>query len=335
MKRSCTVSLILLALVCGASAWALTEDEQTGIDALLKDTMASLTTGEPALWNLFSTQGSAAVIRTSEGFAAANRGKLKADPDVAAQFTLPEGVTLADSSLMRVGEFIMGRAQLEGKAPAPSEAGRTVPEGSPLRDLWSAFWHSEQHFFVRQPKADEAAAPAESPAPEPTPKPPKWELTLAAVQDGPERSWRHVSLCIAPVAEESDGAGPAGESVVQVLKSWEQAVLQGDMTPLTESLYPDPFCVAGHLPDGQAWFFTYPEYLITMMGAALGMGSAEQSQMLDLSPKVSGPVGTILGQWAVEVPMFGNITLGLTATLVQPEDKWMLVAMCAGMLEEY
>ncbi len=325
MRGITLTSVIVVALLAAPFAWGLSESDQAGIDKLLTDTRAALTGAEePGLWSLFSTQGSAAVWRTDEGFVAAGRSKLKSDETVAATFSLPENVEMAGQALGRVGDFIVGRVQFTASIAPPPVPPTPVPAS--LGDLWGAFWVEGPARFV-EPQPEEGTVPVE-----PEPLIEEWEMTISAVRDGPKRTWRYVSLCVTPYEEETDQAAAA--DVAQTLRSWERTMLQGDVTELSQHLYDDPFIVAAYTPDGQAWYFAYPEYLTTMLASALAMGSAEQSNMLDLDVRVSGPVATALGKWFVEIPMFGSATLGLSTILVQEDGKWMLVALSGGMLEE-
>jgi len=319
--------LVCLSLLCLApAALALTEREQQGVDKLLSDTLSAMTGGKPALYELFSTQGSAAVIRSQDGFVAANRARLKSQNELAGAFVFPQGTKLEKQQLQRCGEFIMGRAvfmiQIEAM-PAPQVAAAPTPVAADLGGVWDSFWWNESRFRVQRA------------APQPRPRPVKieqrWEATVAAVQDGPQRSWRYVSLAVTPLEEAPDQA--AIGSVQSTLRTWERCFVQGDTSELASSLYNDPFVVAAYTPDGQAWFFTYPEYLTTMLGSALAMGSADRSSMGDMSISVSGSVASVVGRWSVDIPMFGSMEMGLTGTLVKDGGKWMVVSLCGGMME--
>ena len=324
MKTIIGANLVLCLLMISAGAWALSESEQQAMDQLQADLAFAMMQGEPELHTLFSTQGSALIMGTEEGFIGATRGKLRSDADLAAQFRLPEGLALGAESLSRAGEFIMGR--LEWVAPGPLPPPTVAPRERPaMRDLRSAFMWSEEQFYVRREQLKAPAAPLLPPPML------KWDVVLAAVQDGPGRTWRLVTLAVTPQAE----AVPPAEqqAALDNIRAWEHTFMQGDISLLSAQLYPDPFCVAAHTPDGQSWFFTYPEYLTTMLGSALAMGSAERSQMLDLDARVSGQVATVTGHWLVDVPIFGSMVWQLAATLVRPEERWLLVSLCAGLVE--
>lgn len=315
---------VFAVLLGGQSVWALSENDQAGMDKLLADTVLSLTTGEPALWNLFSTQGSAAIMGAADGFTAASRSKLKSDADLAAAFRLPEGTKITSANLSRMGEFVAGRLKLtfETMPPPPPP----VVEPPSLGDVWGAFMPPEMpRFIVRE---EPAACEPEPPAPIIH----NWDVCVSAVQDGPQRSFRYVSLTITPEVETTDQA--AVGAVVETLRSWERSLLQGDVTELSQGLYSDPFVVAAYTPDGQAWFFTYPEYLTTMLATALSMGSAERSAMLDLDTVVSGPVASTIGKWSVDIPTVGQMTMGMTGSLVNEDGRWLMVSLCGGLLED-
>ena len=50
----------------------------------------------------------------------------------------------------------------------------------------------------------------------------------------------------------------------------------------------------------------------------------------DLKATISGSVATVTGTWNVELPMYGSISMGLFATLVKAQDRWLMVTMGAG-----
>lgn len=322
MRTLVGAHVVLCLLLISAGAWGLSEGDQQAMDQLQADLAFAMMRGEPELHTLFSTQGSALIMGTEEGFIGATRGRLRSDEELAAQFRLPDGLALGAESWTRAGEFIMAR--LEWVAPPPVPPPAVTPRERPeFRDLRSAFFWSEEQFYVRPDKPE---------APPLVPPPMlEWDVVLTAVQDGPGRTWRLVTLTITPEAE----AVPPAEqqAALDNIRAWEHTFMQGDVGLLAAYLYPDPFCVAAHTPDGQSWFFTYPEYLITMLGSALAMGAAERSQMLDLDARVSGQIATVTGNWLIEVPIFGSMVWHLAATLVQPEDRWLLVSLCAGMVE--
>lgn len=325
MKTVICASAVLCLLVISAGAWALSESEQQAMDQLQADVAFAMMQGEPELYTLFSTQGSALIMGTEESFIGATRGKLRSDAALASQFRLPEGLAVGAESWSRAGEFIMGR--LEWVAPGPAPPPTVAPRAAPApRDLRSAFFWSEEQFYVRPERPRPPAAPALPPPML------KWDAVLTAVQDGPGRTWRLVTLAVAPKSE----AVPVAEqqAALDNIRAWERTFMQGDISMLSAQLYPDPFCVAAHTPDGQSWFFTYPEYLVTMLGSALAMGAAERSQMLDLDARMSGQVATVTGHWLVDVPIFGSMVWQLAATLVRPADRWLLVSLCAGLVEE-
>jgi len=303
-------------------AWGLTDRDQTGLDELLSSTVSTLTCQEPELWSLFSTQGSTAIIRADEGFVAANRGRLKSKADLSAAFVLPAGTQITSQDLQRVGEFVIGRVVLTAEIQAP-QVGEVVGV-QPLGDVWDAFWWDENKFRIRRPGPRVKTRPKTIEQ--------SWQATLGAIQDGPKRSWRYVSLTITPMVQSSDEAAVGG--VVETLRTWERSVMQGDVSELSRYLYDDPFCAAAYTPDGQAWFFTYPEYLTTMLSSALAMGSADRSMMVNLDVSTSGPVATVVGQWDVDIPMLGSMRMGLTCALVKEQDRWMMVSLCGGMLED-
>ncbi|NSW57168.1 MAG: hypothetical protein HPY44_14235 [Armatimonadetes bacterium] len=315
---------VFAVLLGGHAVWALSENDQAGMDKLLADTVTSLTTGEPALWNLFSSQGSAAIIGTADSFTAASRSKLKSNADLAAAFRLPEGTKIASANLSRLGEFVAGRLKLTFETTPPPPP--PVVEPPSLGDVWDAFMPPQMSRFVVR----EAPAACEPEPPAPIVQ--TWDVCVSAVQDGPQRSFRYVSLTITPEAKTTDQA--AVGAVVDTLRSWERSMLQGDVTELAQGLYSDPFVVGAYTPDGQAWFFTYPEYLTTMLATALSMGSAERSAMLDLDTVVSGPVASTIGKWSVDIPMFGHMTMGMTGSFVNEDGRWLMVSLCGGLLED-
>ncbi len=254
----------------------------------------------------------------------ASRATLGSNAALAQQMRLPAGLRVTDSALTRTADFLTGRVQLE--LPAPAAASQGFPLGPPLHDVYSAFFHPEAEHLVTLPRPVKAATAAPSAA-----GATRWEMTLSAVPEGPQKGWRHVILTVAPVASNADTAAIGG--VNEVLRSWEQSVLEGDLSPLARCLNPDPLCIAVQTPDGQSWFFTYPEYFTTMLGTALSMGNAQKSQMLDLDTRVSGPVATVAALWAVEIPVFGSMQLGMTSVLVNVKGTWLLVGLTAGAAE--
>ena len=103
---------------------------------MLGKAVSALTSADQPLFELFSTQGSAAVIATDDGFVAASRSKLKSDAALAAKFTLPKGTVVTGSKLQRAGGFVLGRVSLE--TPAAPAAAPVVAQDT-MRDLWAAF----------------------------------------------------------------------------------------------------------------------------------------------------------------------------------------------------
>jgi hypothetical protein len=45
---------------------------------------------------------------------------------------------------------------------------------------------------------------------------------------------------------------------------------------------------------------------------------------------VSGRVATVVGRWEVVSLAFGIAPYGVTATLIETENGWKIVSMCAG-----
>jgi ketosteroid isomerase-like protein len=274
----CVGGLLCLAV----SGWTLTDDQTKGIDTLVQKTLTSFTTGDPAVWALFTTQGSAAVMRTADGCVAAARAKIKTDEALAAKYKLPAGLAEVkeERKLQLAGEFIQGRVRLEREVNGEKE---------------------------------------------------KWDLTLVAVQDGENRSWRYVALCACPVAKEPDTA--AQQSVAQVLQAWEKALTEGNTAGLAAQLNADPLCLAVFTPDGQPWFFTDRDYIVSTLDGLVSMGTATASSMTELDTRADGPVASAVGKWHIEIPMFEPMDAGFTAVFIKTADKWLLVSLCAGPAE--
>jgi len=279
-----TATLVACALLCSAlGAFALTEEQTAGMDALLAKTLTSLTTAEPAVWTLFSSQGSAAVIGTPEGPVAASRSKIKTNPDLAAKFTLPAGLTEVkeERKLKTGGEFIMGRFRLEREVDGAKE---------------------------------------------------KWDLTVVAVRDGENRSWRYITLAAMPTPKEADAVNQ--QAVSEVLKAWEGALLDANTAGLAEVLNADPLCLGVYTPDGQPWFFTDRDYIVSTLDSLTAMGTASASSLSELDTRANATVATAVGKWHVELPLFEPLDAAFTALFIKPADKWMLVSMCAGPAEK-
>ena len=266
-------------LCCALSAYALTEDQTKGMDALLAKTLTSLTTGDPAVWTLLSSQGSAAVMRTADGQVAASRSKIKSDEALAAKYRIPAGLAEVkeERKLKTAGEFVLGRFRLEREVNGEKE---------------------------------------------------QWDLSVVTVQDGENRSWRYVALAGMPVPKETDTANQ--QAVSQVLKAWESALTEGNTGGLAQVLNPDPLCLGVYTPDGQPWFFTDRDYIISTLDGLSSMGAATASSLTELDTRADGAVATAVGKWHIEMPMFEPLDAAFTAVFIKPADKWLLVAMCAG-----
>lgn len=321
MNRVYRFLLVVTIMTVSASAWALTEKEQAGIDDLIARTMGALTAQESPVFELFSTQGSAAVIGTEEGFVAASRAKLKSKEELAAQFTLPKGTQVVGQTLQRAGGFIIGRVALQVPAPCPVVSAASGPaEG---RDLWAAFMDGIPNFY-----RDRLAAP---PAALEAPEPVAWDMAIAALQDGKKSSWRLATMALTKVDPEGDPA-QSGQ-LMGLLRSWEVALVEGNVDILSDQLNDDPLCIGVYTPDGQAFFFTDAAYLTSMLSSLVSMGTAERSVMQSSDIQVSGQVGSLVGRWDAEIPMFGEMTLGMTANFVKSGNRWLLLSLCGGQAE--
>lgn len=323
MRRFVAVLALVPVFLLTQAAWGLTESEQAGMNTLVEKTVISLKGGEQALWELFSTQGSAAVIQLEEGFAAGTRSKLKSDAELAAKFRIPECAQVDGVSFQRLGDFVAGYISLSAEIMPPTPPKPPVPPVD-LGDVWGAFFSPDTARFV-------APAPPVEPAP-PQPIKLQWSVNVSAIQDGPKRTWRYVSLAVLPGGAETDQATTG--DIIETVRAWERAALQGDVTELGQALYDDPFVVGAYTPDGQAWFFTYPEYLTTMLSTAFSMGSANSSTMGKLDVRAGASVATVIGEWTADLPVFGDMTLGVAITLVKEDGRWYMAALTGGLLEE-
>lgn len=273
--------ILAMALTClRVAAAGLTEEQTKGLDTLLQSTVKALTAGDPALWSLCSTQGSAIIFSTGDKLFTTSRPKLKNDADLAAKLRWPAGVTEDPQKrqLAACGDFIVGRLG-----------------------------------FVGQPAADG--------------KTPRWDLTLSAVQDGENATWRFVSLCIAPVPEMPDAAGVEGVKVL--LGSWEKALTEGNTAALQPHLNEDPLCLAVYTPDGQPWYFTSRDYFISTLNGLVQMGTATKSTLQEMDVRASGQVATAVGRWHIEFPVFEPLNAIFCATFIKPADSWLMVSLCA------
>lgn len=98
--------------------------DEHGVEALLAETVRSLSSGGPPMWTLFSTQGSLLVTETNEGVLAACRYELKSDPGLARRFRLPGDVRLDGHSIRRSGELAIGLGRLTaGSSSSPQTKG--------------------------------------------------------------------------------------------------------------------------------------------------------------------------------------------------------------------
>jgi hypothetical protein len=311
--------VVLVAVLATTPLWALTAAQQAGVDRLADNAVASLTTGKPDLWSLFSTQGSAALIATPDGYALASRLKLKNKPEVAAPFRLPAGVRIMSATASGAGQFAMGRVTLRGDRPA---AVRPAPAPkAPANQPWDTFWRGG-------PLSSEfSARPQAAPAPVRGPRP-YWWLDYSAVRDGPQGTWRFVSFALMPAAGPVSAADAQG--LESIFRMWELAFTKGDLQSLAPNLNPDPFCAAFYTPDGQGWYFTAPQDIIVTLSGLLSMGASAKSTMTQMESSVSGRAATVTSRWSVEIPMYGTANMTLSALLVKPADRWLLVSLCAG-----
>jgi hypothetical protein len=310
---------VLTLLVAACPLWALTEAQQAGVDVLSQKAVSALTTGKPDLWSLFSTQGSTALIATPGGYAMASRLKLKNKPELAAPFKLPAGVRIVSGTASVAGGFVMGRWVLRGDRPAAvwPAAPRTAPS-----QPWDTFWRGGPLSTDCNQRWQAPPAPVRGPRV-------YWWLDYSAVRDGPQGTWRFVSFALRPAA------GPTSprdaEGLGTIFSAWERAITQGDLQSLAPYLNADPFCAAFYTPDGQGWYFTAPQDVIVTLSGLLSMGGASiKSSMTQMESSVSGPVATVNTAWKVEIPMYGTAGMTLSALLVKPADRWLLVSICAG-----
>ena len=90
-------------------------DAREPVAALMRRLAESLSTGSPPLWELLSAQGSLVILERDAGVLICNRADLRAQPDLAAEFVLGEGIELDDAYLAtETGIFRMGQVQLRG-----------------------------------------------------------------------------------------------------------------------------------------------------------------------------------------------------------------------------
>jgi hypothetical protein len=156
----------------------------------------------------------------------------------------------------------------------------------------------------------------------------KWTAAFCAVEDGPRKSWRYVSLAVLPSTENVDPAARA--QVVAVLKPWETSVLDSHTRDLHDLFYNGPCCIAASTLNGEYFMFTNPEYLVAMMNTAVLWGPAKKSVMSFQKVEIHGGLAVVTGQWEVASLAFGVAPYAVTATLLDTDDGWKLASLCVG-----
>ena len=71
-----------------------------------------------------------------------------------------------------------------------------------------------------------------------------------------------------------------------------------------------------------------------MLSSLVSMGTAERSAMQSSDIYVSGQVASVIGRWDAEIPMFGEMTLGMVSTFVKSGNRWLLLSLCGGQMEK-
>lgn len=159
-----------------------------------------------------------------------------------------------------------------------------------------------------------------------------WSAAFVATADAPGRSWRLLWLGMTPDAEASGGddAHARREAVTDVVKLWEDALLQAHTHGLHANLYDGPCSMATATLNGEYFVFDKPQYLITMMNTAVVWGPAQGSVMTLDDVTVSGCVALVTGRWDIASLAFGFGEYGIAAVLVEVDGVWRIAALCAG-----
>ena len=155
----------------------------------------------------------------------------------------------------------------------------------------------------------------------------KQAVSFVAVPDGPGGRWRYTSLTILPDAGQPDPQKT--ESVTQVLKIWESAILEASTLKLHDTLSAGPCCLMAATLNGEYFMFANPTYLLAMMNTAVLWGPATTSKMTFSKVVISGSVASVVGQWDVASMAFGIAPYAITATLFEENGAWKIVSMCA------
>jgi hypothetical protein len=99
------------------------------VASLTQSALASLTKGAPPLWDLFSAQGSLAVIRNESETVMAKRADLRRDPTIAAKFRLPESARVENLVVTPAGQFTLGEFEIISGAAKWTATFSCAPDG--------------------------------------------------------------------------------------------------------------------------------------------------------------------------------------------------------------
>ena len=152
----------------------------------------------------------------------------------------------------------------------------------------------------------------------------RWAAAVSAVRDGPEKSWRLISLTLVP----ADDTGEAPD-VRAVLAQWERAMAEGTVYTLRDTLHPEGCCVCASSPNGEDFLFDDAEHMIVMLETAMLWGAATTSSMTWSHTAVTANVAVFYGTWDLVSMAFGNKPYAFTATAVRTPGGWKLVSLCA------
>ena len=152
-----------------------------------------------------------------------------------------------------------------------------------------------------------------------------WTAVAAAVQDGPDSTWRHLSFGLVPSPTTDAAKSTEAEGA---MRAWESAMSTGELTALRDTLNPDAFCMVFESDVLGTAFWQNRDLLVSTLTGAMTWGKASVSAMSDLQIATDGAAAVCTGTWSLAAPFYSAPPMRFAATMVKKNDRWVLSSFC-------